>query len=67
MPRPEAYYSTDLKCWVRMTHEHDGEWCHTAGYATREEALGLEPLQDLAWHHPCDDRPDEQGDTHATA
>lgn len=52
MPRPEAYYSNELKCWVRMTREHDNEWCHTSGYATREDALGLPPKTD--WVHPCD-------------
>ncbi len=35
----DAYYSNELKCWVRMERECDGEWCHTSGYKTREEAL----------------------------
>ena len=40
MNRTTAYYSNELKCWVRMEKEIDGEYCHTSGYATREDALG---------------------------
>jgi hypothetical protein len=35
-----AYYSNDLKCWVRLERCEDGEYCHTSGYKTKEEALG---------------------------
>lgn len=44
MERISAYYSKELKSWVRMTREHDGEYCHTSGYATRDEAIGLPPV-----------------------
>jgi hypothetical protein len=37
----DAYYSNDLKCWVRLEREADGEWCHTSGYATRADALAV--------------------------
>lgn len=47
-----AYYSQELKSWVRMTKECDGEYCHTSGYSTYEDALGIEKLFD--WEHPCD-------------
>ena len=35
-----AYYSHELKSWVRLDREVDGEYCHTSGYETREKALG---------------------------
>ena len=35
----DAYYSDELKCWVRMERECDYEWCHTSGYPSREAAL----------------------------
>jgi hypothetical protein len=35
----DAYYSNDLKCWVRLEREADGEWCHTSGFSTREAAM----------------------------
>lgn len=35
----EPYYSDALKCWVRLEKQADGEWCHTGGYASREDAL----------------------------
>lgn len=35
----DAYYSNDLKCWVRLERLEDGEWCHTSGYASREDAV----------------------------
>jgi cytochrome c biogenesis protein ResB len=35
----DAYYSNELRCWVRMERQADGEWCHTSGYATRADAL----------------------------
>jgi hypothetical protein len=38
-----AYYSEELKSWVRLEQQVDGEWCHTSGYATQEEAVGLKP------------------------
>jgi hypothetical protein len=37
-----AYYSEELKSWVRMERQADGEWCHTSGYATEREALKRE-------------------------
>jgi cytochrome c biogenesis protein ResB len=64
----DAYYSNDLKCWVRLEREADGEWCHTSGYATRAEAVASHLLQATAvvahfggqsatqWVHPCDRR-----------
>jgi cytochrome c biogenesis protein ResB len=62
----DAYYSNDLKCWVRLEREADGEWCHTSGHATRAEAVAshlLQPTPVVAhfggqsatqWVHPCD-------------
>jgi hypothetical protein len=60
----DAYYSSDLKCWVRMERQADGEWCHTSGFHTREEALGRPRLAHPAlrhdkaepggWVNPCD-------------
>ena len=38
--KTDAYYSNDLKCWVRLEREVDGEYCHTSGYASKAEALG---------------------------
>ena len=35
----DAYYSNELRCWVRMERQVDGEWCHTSGFATRADAL----------------------------
>jgi hypothetical protein len=35
----DAYYSNELKCWVRLEREADGEWCHTSGFSTREAAI----------------------------
>jgi len=35
-----AYYSNELKSWVRLERCEDGEYCHTSGYGTRDEALG---------------------------
>jgi hypothetical protein len=49
-----TYYSQELKSWVRMTKECDGEYCHTSGYSTREEALGIEKSFEFDWIHPCD-------------
>ena len=34
-----AYFCNETKSWVRMEKQADGEWCHTSGYATREEAV----------------------------
>ena len=34
-----AYYSEDLKSWVRMERQEDGEWCHTSGYGSMRAAL----------------------------
>lgn len=46
-----AYYSKELMSWVRLEQEVDGEWCHTSGYATQEEAVGVsKPNLDL--HKP---------------
>jgi cytochrome c biogenesis protein ResB len=64
----DAYYSNDLKCWVRLEREADGEWCHTSGYATRAEAVASHLLHTTLvvshsgaqsatqWVHPCDQR-----------
>lgn len=35
-----AYYSEELKSWVRMEREVDGEWSHTSGFETKDKALG---------------------------
>jgi hypothetical protein len=51
--RVDAYYSNAMKCWVRLEREADGEWCHTSGYATQDEALGR-PHTLTKWAHPCD-------------
>jgi len=38
-----AYYSLELKSWVRMEGpQEDGEYCLTSGYQTRAEAMGFE-------------------------
>jgi hypothetical protein len=52
----EAFYSKEMKSWVRMVKQADNEWCHTSGYDTREEALGLPSKVSTAteWVHPCD-------------
>jgi hypothetical protein len=64
----DAYYSNELRCWVRLEREADGEWCHTSGYATHAEAVAPHLLQATAveshfdgqsatqWVHPCDRR-----------
>lgn len=36
----DVYYSNELKSWVRLQREVDGEYCHTSGYASKEEAMG---------------------------
>lgn len=38
--KTSAYYSNELGSWVRLDREVDGEYCHTSGYASKEEALG---------------------------
>jgi hypothetical protein len=38
-PLVDAYYSSDLKCWVRMERMEDGEWCHTSGFSSRVTAM----------------------------
>jgi len=35
----DAYYSNDLRCWVRLERGEDGEWCHTSGFSSRASAL----------------------------
>jgi hypothetical protein len=52
--RRSAYWSEDLKTWVLMERKEDGEWCHTPGYESREEALGLCSGSSADWVHPCD-------------
>jgi hypothetical protein len=42
MTNPTAYYSAKLESWVRLERCEDGEFCHTSGYATRDEALGTD-------------------------
>lgn len=34
-----AYYSEELKSWVRLERQADGEYCHTSGFGSREAAL----------------------------
>ena len=36
-----AYYSSELSSCVRMDRQADGEYCHTSGYETEAEALGV--------------------------
>lgn len=38
----DAYFSSAMKCWVRMERLEDGEWCHTSGFTTRNDALKQE-------------------------
>lgn len=52
--RVDAYYSNEMRCWVRLEREADGVWCHTSGYASREEAMGRQPETLTKWSHPCD-------------
>jgi hypothetical protein len=64
--RVDAYYSSDLHCWVRLERQIDGEWCHTSGYATKADALDGHLLtttpvgnhfgvqSEQQWVHPCD-------------
>lgn len=35
-----AYYSNELKSWVRLERCEDGEYCHTSGYDSKDDALG---------------------------
>lgn len=34
-----AYYSEDLKSWVRLERQEDGEYCHTSGFGSEKAAL----------------------------
>lgn len=34
-----AYYSEQLKSWVRLERQEDGEYCHTSGFGSRDAAL----------------------------
>lgn len=34
-----AYYSLELKSWVRLERQEDGEYCHTSGFGSRDAAL----------------------------
>lgn len=34
-----AYYSEELKSWVRMERQEDGEYCHTSGFGSERAAL----------------------------
>ena len=36
-----AYYSRELGSWVRMERQVDGEYCHTSGYETEADAIGV--------------------------
>jgi hypothetical protein len=40
MKNTTAYWSDSLGSWVRLERCEDGEYCHTSGYETREQALG---------------------------
>jgi len=37
-----AYYSSELKCWVRMEKQEDGEYCHTSGFDSYDAAMGID-------------------------
>lgn len=39
-----VYYSESLKSWVRLERQEDGEYCHTSGFSTEEEAKYKVPL-----------------------
>jgi hypothetical protein len=34
-----AYFSEELKCWVRLERHEDGEWTHTSGFGSIQAAL----------------------------
>jgi hypothetical protein len=34
-----AYYSEELKSWVRLERQVDGEYCHTSGFGSERAAL----------------------------
>jgi len=36
-----AYYSENLKSWVRLERQVDGEYCHTSGFGSERAALGF--------------------------
>lgn len=45
-----AYYSKDLKCWVRMEGpQEDGEFCHTSGFSSYIEAMGIALKMKAQW------------------
>jgi len=52
--RRSAYWSNDLQTWVLLEEQADGEYCHTSGYESREDALGLCAGSAADWVHPCD-------------
>lgn len=37
-----AYYSENLKSWVRLERQFDGECCHTSGFGSERAALGFD-------------------------
>jgi hypothetical protein len=37
-----AYYSEELKSWVRLERQVDGEYCHTSGFGSERAALKFE-------------------------
>jgi hypothetical protein len=37
-----AYYSENLKSWVRLERQADGEYCHTSGFGSERAALGFD-------------------------
>lgn len=37
-----AYYSEELKSWVRLERQVDGEYCHTSGFGSERAALGFD-------------------------
>lgn len=37
-----AYYSENLKSWVRLERQVDGEYSHTSGFGSERAALGFD-------------------------
>lgn len=37
-----AYYSEELKSWVRLERQEDGEYCHTSGFGSERAALDFD-------------------------
>ena len=40
----ETYFSQETQSCVRLERQEDGEWCHTSGFSTQEEAKYKVPI-----------------------